>query len=391
MYDELKIGEICGNPRYFEKEFILASGKKGIDPLLHERALHCLEYAAQLRSAGLDFVFKGGTASQLLVAEGLQRLSIDIDISTNNTEKELISVLDCISSKFKNEVYKYYKVPKKGLDKLPLVMFNVEAPTYFPAQKADTMIKLDAILHKPTYAVEKRKVNTFYYESKIEVITPTVNSMLGDKLSTLGPKTIGIPIEDTIGCIKHFYDINNLLRLSTNISEVADAYRKCFTEVISFRNLKIGISEALTDLVNVCKIVTTLPFIPPWVDDHILVHNIKSLSRAVSGFTGYLTKTNTLSRRKLREIAAQTALLSRFICMEIEGMDTKNALEKVRDIESNHQPALDNISELEKEIRNVPKQERWHLHLREIKNAPIAMICWWGYWYPKEFVDLIAR
>jgi len=391
VYDELRLGRIYGRQKYFEKNFILSASKKGIDPLLQERALHCLEYIAQLNAAGFDFVFKGGTACQLLTAEDLQRLSIDVDISADIGEKELEKIVGDICLKFGGKVYKYYKVPKKGLDKVPLAMFNIEAPTYFPAQKAETMIKLDAVLHKPEYELVKSKLKTFYYDSDVRVATPTANSMLGDKLSAIGPNTIGIPLARAIDCIKQFYDIDNLLRISTDLHGVADAYRKCFAEVSAFRDLKIDIGDALADLANTCKIMTAVPYVPPWVRDKTLLGDIESISNAVAGFTGYLTKNNRLSKRKLREMASRTALLSKFVQLELKGKSIPDALKLMKGLEANLQNVLSAISKIEDRLRKIPEKERWHLYIKEFRGAPIAMLCWYGYWYPDEFVELMER
>lgn len=68
-----------------------------------ERALHVFEYLAQLGWTGLDSVFKGGSAVQLLLPTGLQRLSVDLDIAVSDRE----SLQECvgqISDKFSNDI-----------------------------------------------------------------------------------------------------------------------------------------------------------------------------------------------------------------------------------------------------------------------------------------------
>jgi predicted nucleotidyltransferase component of viral defense system len=63
-----------------------------IDPKLIEKVIWALTLLEQLKIKGLNFTFKGGTAL-LLATEKPKRFSIDIDIITEHTEKEIIAIL----------------------------------------------------------------------------------------------------------------------------------------------------------------------------------------------------------------------------------------------------------------------------------------------------------
>jgi hypothetical protein len=54
-----------------------------------EKAIYSLEYLGQLKRVGLDFVFKGGSAVQVVLQDKWARLSVDVDICCNVSEKEL--------------------------------------------------------------------------------------------------------------------------------------------------------------------------------------------------------------------------------------------------------------------------------------------------------------
>ncbi len=65
----------CGDLSCFKKstmDNLLESGKASSQAQL-ERAIHVLEYLAQLKEAGLNPVHKGGSAVQLLLPTDLQR------------------------------------------------------------------------------------------------------------------------------------------------------------------------------------------------------------------------------------------------------------------------------------------------------------------------------
>jgi len=68
---------------------------KRIDPKLIEKVIWALTLLEQLQLNGLNFTFKGGTAL-LLATQTPKRFSIDIDIITEHTEKEIIDVLQNI-------------------------------------------------------------------------------------------------------------------------------------------------------------------------------------------------------------------------------------------------------------------------------------------------------
>ena len=68
---------------------------KRIDPKLIEKVIWALTLLEQLKIKGLNFTFKGGTAL-LLATEKPKRFSIDIDIITEYSEKEITAVLQKI-------------------------------------------------------------------------------------------------------------------------------------------------------------------------------------------------------------------------------------------------------------------------------------------------------
>ena len=68
---------------------------KGIDPKILEKVIYALYLLEQLRLNDLNFIFKGGTCL-LLTSKSPKRFSIDIDIITEQSEKEIASVLEKI-------------------------------------------------------------------------------------------------------------------------------------------------------------------------------------------------------------------------------------------------------------------------------------------------------
>ena len=387
MYKELEEAPLLGRRELFDVEHIRSRAARGVDPLILERTLHCMEYVAQLTDVGLDFIFKGGTACQLLLGGELQRLSIDIDLATRCTGKEVRDALDQVQERTGGRTYSVTPVPKKGLDRVPLVMYNVSAPTYFPGQKADAMIKLDVVLHEPGYPVRPVPLVTFYYESDVLVRTPTPSSMLGDKLTTLGPKTVGLPAGRPVDNVKQFYDIGSLLGLDFDAQAVRTSYDACFEEVAAWRDLSIPVEEALRDLEDWCKVASCLTFVTRGALEMGRGDDVRALARGVDGFSGYITRANRLTKRRLRDIASRTALLSRLL-RDGSGEDT--LLRFVRDPTMFRDVVHDRFGAVLDGIARVDPRDRWHIHISEFKNNPLALASWYGHWDPEGLVDILG-
>lgn len=71
---------------------------KRTDPKLVEKVVYALSLLEQLRAHEMQLIFKGGT-SILLATEQPSRFSIDIDIITEYTEEQIVSILDEVLAK----------------------------------------------------------------------------------------------------------------------------------------------------------------------------------------------------------------------------------------------------------------------------------------------------
>jgi len=65
----------------------VAKANRNADPILVEKVIRALTLLYHLKSSGLDFIFKGGTALMLILPP--KRLSIDIDIILTNRKADL--------------------------------------------------------------------------------------------------------------------------------------------------------------------------------------------------------------------------------------------------------------------------------------------------------------
>jgi hypothetical protein len=94
-----------------------------------ERAIFSLEYLGQLQKEGLDFVFKGGSAIQVILRDKWTRLSVDADICSNVSEKELIAIMDNIHQKFDKTAFSFKVRDRTIAESIPFYLYILEAPS----------------------------------------------------------------------------------------------------------------------------------------------------------------------------------------------------------------------------------------------------------------------
>ncbi len=163
------------------------------DPILTEKVILALSLLEQLKTGGLNFIFKGGTSLILLFGEP-KRLSIDIDIIVDPDKRESlenvlynITSLGVFSSLEKNE-----RVAKVEIPKAHYKFYYQSAIT-----KKQEYILLDVLFEKCPYShLTNAKVHSKFTkcdDSFTEVQVPSINCILGDKLTAFAPNTTGIP------------------------------------------------------------------------------------------------------------------------------------------------------------------------------------------------------
>ncbi len=227
---------------------------KRIDPKLIEKVIWALVLLEQLKMNGLNFTFKGGTAL-LLATEKPKRFSIDIDIITEHSEKEIIAVLQKIKD---DKIFLDWEDDnnRKHTPDAPIGHFK----TYYKSVVDGNIepILLD-LLYTPNPYPEIQEVAIKHpwlsTSGKETIITmPTFDAILGDKLTAFAPKTTGIlysknrPVE----IIKQLYDIAFLFDNINDIEIVKTSYNKVVQEEIGFRKLDVTAKAVLEDTWQAC-------------------------------------------------------------------------------------------------------------------------------------------
>ena len=228
---------------------------RNADKILVEKVIRALLLLEGLAEKNLPFIFKGGTAL-MLHFNSAKRLSIDIDIILSNEIENLESILDAIAeeqgflrkelqhrstnSKIKKEHYKFFYTP------------------LHKTKKDEEYVLLDILFEDVNYVniISLPIQSDFVPQSDkpLQVNVPSLEDILGDKLTAFAPNTTGIPYfkkEDSMSMeiIKQLYDIGNLVDVAQDLDIIKTTFYLFAKTEIAYRNSEeITESDVLEDI-----------------------------------------------------------------------------------------------------------------------------------------------
>jgi predicted nucleotidyltransferase component of viral defense system len=218
---------------------------------------------------GNHIILKGGAAAQLYFPIDMQRTSIDIDMICSLKRKEIESSLKEIEKSFqaKGDLLKFrFHKPREAKTELPLLTYYLTIPSEIIRdndRKGTQEIKTEFFLDSydwPTLAL--RKPSIFALDTNQTYRILNLEAIIADKLTTLGPNTIGIPKERRDELCKQIYDLDGLLHYPNqgkhNILEVSDLYLRRAQLECESRDIPFKINEISKDslgwLINLSSI-----------------------------------------------------------------------------------------------------------------------------------------
>ena len=217
------------------------------DPLLLERCVYAFGLLEAITIVGMPFVFKGGTSLMLLLEHPL-RLSTDIDIivkpgtGVDEYIKKASKIFPFISFEEQR------RVGKNNIEKRHF-KFIYESPI----NHRNIYILLDILFEEPRYRqIVERPIKSDLIkveEPQLQVLVPSVECILGDKLTAFAPHTIGVPLHanKNMEIIKQFYDVLTLIDVVEDYSLVRDTYYRLAPNEIAYRGIDITPKDALMD------------------------------------------------------------------------------------------------------------------------------------------------
>jgi predicted nucleotidyltransferase component of viral defense system len=246
----------------YTKEWFESKSKELVkgDSKLLEKAVMALTLLEQLVLNKVDFVFKGGTALVLLLKEP-RRFSIDIDIIEKGKPKDFASVFDKITE---NSPFTKWKPDneRKSRTKAPVEHYKFYYKSVVDANYGEEPILLDILYDRHFYSeIKKLPIKNKWLVTGNPINyteVPSVESILGDKLTAFAPNTTGIlyskgkPAE----IIKQLYDIGHLFDEAKNIEAVRKTFYPVAKSEIGYRDLKISPNNVLDDIFETCVILS---------------------------------------------------------------------------------------------------------------------------------------
>ncbi len=234
------------------------------DKILVGKVICALLLLEGLAKQNLPFVFKGGTAL-MLHFNSTKRLSIDIDIILPSETKNLETILESIiqeqgflrkelqhrstTSKIKKEHYKFFYTPSHKTN------------------KTEEYVLLDILFEEVNYTnLVSLPIQSDFVpiiDQPLNVNVPSLEDILGDKLTAFAPNTTGIPYfkkDDSMNMeiIKQLYDIGNLFDAVTDIETIKTTfYRFAKTEIAYHNSEGINENDVLQDIYETSLCIVT--------------------------------------------------------------------------------------------------------------------------------------
>ena len=277
-----------------------------------ERCLYALTLLGHLADSGLPFVFKGGS-SLLLHLPQVRRLSIDIDIVCGENPAvvdEVVARIGGLPPFIRSEEHvreHVIKLPHRRHFKF----------TYRSAigSQPEVPILLDVVEEsRIPHQVVERPIQTSFLkpEREIKVKLPTVESLLGDKLTAFAPTTVGVQLRtpegqpgDVMQVTKQLFDIGVLFDAATNYAEVAATYDAVHRLESEYRGNKHSRDACLADTFQACLAVTASK-----KRDLAVYPDAPLLQSGFQSLRGHLTwRGFTATQEPKRTIAARAAVL----------------------------------------------------------------------------------
>lgn len=255
------------------------------DPALIEKVIRALTLLEELQAVGLDFVFKGGTCLILLLKTP-QRFSIDIDILMPKIPIDLERRFGKLVAsgkfiRFEEDVRKYKgQIPKKHYK----FFYN---SVLSGAAKHPPYILLDILEQKSSYPKHSRaKIESAFIKTDTnftEVIIPTIESILGDKLTAFAPKTTGIRFNDDkdLEIIKQLFDVSHLFDELEDMNTFVTSFRQTALYELEYRGMTGKSHDDV--LLDSLEAAETLAF-----QGTRRVDEFKWLQNGVNGFSSYV-------------------------------------------------------------------------------------------------------
>lgn len=232
------------------------------DKILIEKVIRALLLLEGLADSGISFVFKGGTAL-MLIFSSTRRLSIDIDI--------IVPEAADLSSIFKSIVEtkwftRYSEQERTTKSKIPKSHYKFFYTPVYRTSDTEQYVLLDILFDNTHYEkLINIKVDSTFVQQEgppADVMVPSHDDILGDKLTAFAPNTTGIPYQkggnsQTMEIFKQLYDIGYLFDSVTDISVVSKTFNEYVEVESGYRGIVTSPKDIIDDIIQTSLLLGT--------------------------------------------------------------------------------------------------------------------------------------
>jgi predicted nucleotidyltransferase component of viral defense system len=245
------------NQKEITSEWIskVSKANKNADKVLIEKVIRALLLLEGLVKQKIEFIFKGGTAL-MLHFNSTKRLSIDIDIILPKGEKSLNSIFDNVV-KEQGFIKKEEQI-RESSSKIKKTHFKFFYSPLYKTNKIEDNVLLDILFEEVNYQniIQLPITSAFVpiIDKPLLVNLPSLEDILGDKLTAFAPNTTGIPYfknENSMSMeiIKQLYDIGNLFDRVENLSIIKKTFSKFAETELQYRKTKnCNVHDVIEDI-----------------------------------------------------------------------------------------------------------------------------------------------
>jgi len=213
-----------------------------------EKSIRAVALLERLAASDLPFVFKGGTCMMLHLQE-LRRLSVDIDIVCTEGLARITPVFDGIA---RQKPFTRWDEDRRNPDRRPK---RKHFRFYYDSHDANNpapFVLLDVVLEPMPHPFTERKPVALPFVETVtppQVTVPTLNGLLGDKLTAFAPETVGVPYNPRLSqqIVKQMFDVGELFLVANNLDQVRQAHQELFEAENGFRDHRYRLTQALDD------------------------------------------------------------------------------------------------------------------------------------------------
>jgi predicted nucleotidyltransferase component of viral defense system len=234
------------------------------DKILVDRVIHALLLLEGLVNQKLDFIFKGGTALMLRFGS-VKRLSIDIDIIILKRPENLNTIFnDLVKEQGFNRFELQVRIQNSKIDK---EHFKFYYTPIYKTKEEEMYILLDILYEEINYKnIDNIPIQSSFvpeFGTPIDVLIPSFDDILGDKLTAFAPNTTGIPYikkgeEKNMEIIKQLYDVGNLFDVVSDLNNLKSTFEKFAQTELSYREkTDLNVKDVLDDIYQTSLSIST--------------------------------------------------------------------------------------------------------------------------------------